>query len=983
MPHHGVLKEDSLSIKLRVVFDGSCPTSTGVSLNQIQSVGPTVQSDLFSIICRFRLHRYVVSADVVKMYRQFRVAEDQRQFQRILWRASPEMSLRIYNLNTITYGTSSASFLATRCLKQIGIDCEASDPEVSRIIQRDFYVDDLMSGFNTLSEAQTNCDSLNKILGSYGLQLSKWLSNEPQVLIDVEKEKIHPDLYNFSSASKTLGLLWANLPDKFLFYIPESSPRKITKRTILSEVSQIFDPLGLVQPCTMKAKILLQQLWLKRIGWDEVPPEEIVKDWLKIKSTLPSLNKISFQRRAICISPKSVTLHAFSDASTKGYGACIYLRSVSQDNVVSCHMLCAKGKVAPLKPISIPRLELCGAVVLVKLVHQVISALNIHLDSLVFWTDSTIVLCWLNMHPSKLNTFVANRVSLIQELSLGASWRHVDTHSNPSDFISRGCNPTTLLTSDIWIHGPEWLSLHDSQWPNSKFDLPDIPEVKPSENLISCAIVSESFPISNWSKIVRLKRVTAYCLRFLSNCRKAKVDREIGFLSVAELNASMSVLVKISQRESFPTELEILTNKKVLKPSQLRNLNSFLSPDGTLLVGGRLDYSSYCYEKRHPALLHSNHHLSKLIVEAEHLRLLHAGPQQMLASLRERYWIIGGRNICKKVFRSCVVCIRHNPHTVNPIMGNLPPCRVEKAYTFQYTGLDFCGPFLTKDRIGRGSKQNKCYICVFICLVTKAVHLELVSSLSTDSFMQCFRRFVSRRGKPSSVYSDNGTNFVGAHSLLKELGMFLKTNENELSSLAAKNELIWHFIPSYSPHFGGIWERAVRSVKFHLRRILGNNVLTFEDFATFLAQIECVLNSRPITPLSSEVSDLNVLTPGHFLTGRALSAIPDYNVTDITPNRLNRYQQVQQLAQQFWDRWSKEYLQLLQLRNKWQSNPPAFKINSVVLLKQDRSPPLRWRLGRIVELHPGKDSVHRVATVRTSSGVVRRAIASLCPLLPA
>lgn len=981
LPHHGVLKEESLSTKLRVVFDGSSSTTTGMSLNQLQAVGPVIQSDLFSILVRFRTLPFVFSADVHKMYRQIVIAEDERRFQRILWRPSPDLPIKIFNLNTVTYGTSSASFLATRCLYQIGIDCMTSHPDMSRIILQDFYVDDVLSGARSLSEAQSICTMMNSVFSSYGFPLCKWLSNEPSILVGLDKSEKHPNLYEFSSTCKTLGLLWSNLSDTLVFSISQRTFRTVTKRSMLSEIAQLFDPLGLVQPCTMKSKFLLQQLWLEKIEWDDCPSSDVVNEWLEIKSQLPLLNKFSFPRHAICKDPKSISLHAFSDASLKGYGSCVYIRSVLQDDSVFCHLLCAKGKVAPLRPMTIPRLELCGAVTMVKLVQQVLFALNVNFDDVVFWTDSTILLCWLKMHPNKLSTFVANRISLIQELSINAHWRHVGTHSNPSDLISRGSMPSDLVTSSLWLHGPDWILLPETDWPVSKFDVSDVPEIKPSVSLLAHSVSSsDAFLISSFSTLKGLKRVAAYSLRFISNCRKPSNDRQFGPLSLPELNSSINALIKISQEHSFSAELEAVASKRPFKSSQLRNLDPFLSPDGILLVGGRLKFSSYPFSKRHPAILHANHHLSKLLVESEHLRLLHAGPQHMLASLRERYWIIGGRNLCKKVSRTCVTCFRHSPKSVNPIMGNLPSCRVERSYTFQHTGLDFCGPFLVKDKKGRGSKNTKCYICVFICLATKAIHLELVSSLTTDSFLQCLRRFVSRRGKPSDLYSDNGSNFVGARSLLQELGGFLRNNEKTLTTFAVDNELVWHFIPSYSPHFGGIWERAVRSAKNHLRRVVGNNSFVFEDFITLLAQIECVLNSRPLTPLSCAPEDLTPLTPGHFLIGHAMCAVPESDVVDVNPNRLDRFQHVQQLAQHFWQRWSQEYLQLLQQRHKWQGGSPELPINTMVLLKQNRLPPLHWRLGRIVELHPGKDGVSRVASVRTSSGVVRRAIATLCPL---
>jgi len=265
-------------------------------------------------------------------------------------------------------------------------------------------------------------------------------------------------------------------------------------------------------------------------------------------------------------------------------------------------------------------------------------------------------------------------------------------------------------------------------------------------------------------------------------------------------------------------------------------------------------------------------------------------------------------------------------------------------------------------------------------MATKAIHLELVSDLTTENFIMALRRFVCRRGRPAKISSDNGTNFVGAHSELHHLGGFLKENEEELQDRLVTEGINWSFIPSYSPHFGGLWEAGVRSTKHHLKRVMGNALLTFEEFYSLLVQIESILNSRPLSPMSSHPMDLQSLTPAHFVTGGALTTIPCPDLTDVHETRLSRYQRVQQMQQHFWKRWSKEVISELQRRTKWKTNVGTLKINDLVLVKDDNLPPQRWRLGRVVELHPGTDGISRVATLRTTKGLIRRAAIKLCPL---
>lgn len=979
LPHHGVEKECSLTTKLRTVFDGSARSSNGISLNSLQMVGPVVQSDLFSILIRFRTHRYCISADIQAMYRQVLVAPADRKYQQILWRSNRDQELKTYELNTVTYGTASASFLATRCLVELGNLCEETNPLISRIIKQDFYVDDCLTGANTIAEAKYICAGLNKVLNSGCFPLRKWLSNSLEIVESVDEAIHHPDLRKFDTSSKTLGLLWSASCDQLKFSVSLSTSCAITKRTILSEISQIFDILGLVSPCIIRAKMLLQSIWLEKISWDSPLPPNLVDDWKAIRVALPELGNIEFSRHVLCNNTKAVSLHAFSDASTKAYGACIYLRSVDQDDNVTCSLLCSKGRVAPLKTLSIPRLELLGALILVRLASQVIEALNLKFDGITYWTDSTIVLSWIKLPPNRLCTFVANRIAEIQQSSRNATWHHIRSKDNPADLISRGLLPSELVVSDIWKHGPHFLQLPESSWPNSMFNVTEIPELKSEHSLVATSEIL-AFPFGRFSSLPRLARVMTYCLRFAQNCKVSFDKRQHGQLTSSEIDNAITKLIMISQNETFSSEIRSLKTNSQIRSSKIQSLSPFISDKNLVCVGGRIKNSPYDFEKKHPVLLDGKHHFSKLVALEEHSKLLHAGPQQMLFSIREKYWITSGRNLCKSVVRNCIQCFRNSPRYANPIMGDLPADRVSPSPPFAHTGVDFAGPFLLKSHKGRGSKTSKAYLCLFICFSSKAIHLELTTSLSTESFLMSLKRFVARRGKPFTMYSDNGKNFVGTNTEIKEIVKFLTNSKDATTKFATKLGFTWKFIPSYSPHFGGLWESSVKSCKFHIKRVAGNTPLTFEEFDTLLAQVESILNSRPLSPLSSDPSDLSPLTPGHFIIGRSLTTVPEADLTSEPTNRLNRYQHLQQMNQHFWKRWSQEYLGELQRRTKWQRHRSDLKLNSLVLLRNDNLPPLKWRLGRVTATFPGKDGIVRVAEVKTSTGIFRRSFANLCPL---
>nr|CAH7734117.1 unnamed protein product [Callosobruchus chinensis] len=373
MGHHGVYREDSLTTALRVVFDASIPSSTGYSLNKLQMVGPTIQEDLVSILIRFRRHNFVVSADIAKMYRCVLVAEEDRALQRILWRFDSNEDLNAYELNTVTYGMAAASFLAIRCIFQLADENLSTHPNIARIMKSDFYVDDLLTGADTIESATRISEVIFKILNQGCFKLRKFHSNEQKVLdwLETDNDNLSKMVdFGEREQAKTLGSMWCPKTDSLMYRVKElDSCNKVTKRTILSGSSKIFDPLGLVTLCVMQIKILLQSLWLENVSWDDALPGHIIDRWNEFKGDVNSLNDLVIDRHAFCRGMTTFEIHAFCDASEKVYGACVYVKSFGEnDNCL--HLLTAKGKVAPLKTVSLPRLELCGALLAARLAHK-------------------------------------------------------------------------------------------------------------------------------------------------------------------------------------------------------------------------------------------------------------------------------------------------------------------------------------------------------------------------------------------------------------------------------------------------------------------------------------------------------------------------------------------------------------------------------------------------------------------------------------
>ncbi|XP_029177719.1 uncharacterized protein LOC114945619 [Nylanderia fulva] len=984
LPHHCVFKSNNQTSKIRVVFDASCKSTEGLSLNDALMIGPVVQQELTSILIRFRFFIYVFSADVIKMYRQVLVDPSQTRLQRILWRDDPANNVDTYELLIVTYGTSSASYLATRCLTYHADQYAAKYPVGSREVKRSFYVDDFLSGADTLHEAKVLRDELIELLRIGSFELSKWASNCPELLKNIKDRDEEVITIHNETDSSILGIQWNQVKDVFHFaYNSDSTNSAVSKRVILSEVSRLFDPLGLLGPVIVIAKLILQDLWKAGIHWDESVPQELHTSWLKFKSQLHAVNQLQIPR-GVKYNPDSqlVQLHGFCDASQNAYGACIYVRTTIESSEYRSQLLCSKSRVAPLKAVSLPRLELSAAVLLAQLITKVKDSLGSPMQAFL-WSDSTIALNWIASSSRNWSVFVANRVGEIQRLTQISQWRHVSSSDNPADILSRGIYPYDLIASSMWWHGPSFLQLHENQWPSGSFTYPR--EDMPEQRRIAAIVVKHdqcmvTQLLTKHSSLNKILRIIAYCMRF-STKRNLAPNRTI---SSSELLLVTEIVCREVQKQVFSKEYEALKLGTTINTgSRLLPLTPFMDKDGLIRVGGRLKNSNLDFDACHPILLPRNHDLTQKIIRQEHIRNMHAGTQGTMAAVRQRFWPLSLRSAARKIIQECVTCFKAKPRFSEALMGSLPAGRVTPSRPFAHCGIDYAGPVTIREGNRRNSRNHKAYIAIFVCFATKAAHIEVVSNLTTDCFLGAFKRFIARRGKPTHMYSDNGTTFVGAKKQIKELYEFYNKQEtqSDLNQFCANEGICWGFIPPNAPHFGGLWEAAVKSAKHHLTRIVGQAHLNFEELQTVLSEIEAILNSRPITPLSVDPNDLCYHGPGHFLVGTALNSFPCRDFCEINENRLLRWQRVEQLRQHFWRRWSSEYLGSLQERSKWKQNSGIqLRVNQLVLVKQQNLPPLQWAIGRVLEIHPGSDNVKRTATIKTTKGTYVRPLSKLAIL---
>ena len=983
MPMHGVEKQSSTTTKLRVVFDASCKTTSGASLNDTLAVGPLLHPSLEEILIRFRSYRVALNGDISKMYREILLDPLDQQYHRFLWRSKPGGEIRDYCMRRVTFGVASSPYVAVRTLQQACQDFGQESPLARKHIYSSFYVDDLLGGADTEEEALEVYRQVDFVLRKAGFTLrkirssSEWLlSHIPNDLKESSQKKELVDCHS-TSYNKALGVVWDH-PDVMKTDVGKPYNFVPTKRGVLSDVAKTFDVMGWITPVILPMKLLIQELWRSKKGWDDPISTEQAGKHKLWREELSLLEEISIPR---CYFEQEqatdIQVHGFCDASLVAYGTVIYVRAEYANAPPTCRLVMAKSKVAPLNTRTIAELELCAAVLLTTVVKSVCKALSIPLEKVTAWGDSEVVLCWLRKCPADYKTFVANRIATITRTLPASQWKHVSTTMNSADCASRGCSAAEFKQDPLWWTAPPWLS--------AVSDEPDQPreeELNKHQNQLrkevcltaNCNLVT-STP-SDWlvrrtMSLRTLIHVTARVRRaaynFSATLKKHPLNKD-ELLSVEELKESTLFLLQRAQRRAYPAEVKGLLSTppvKIPENNKLIHLAPFLHNE-LLRVGGRLRKSRLDFNQSHPILLSVKDPLTKTIFLSKHMAMGHCGATLLLATVGTEYFVVGAKRLAQSICKECVTCRKISARSEQQLMADLPTDRITEHPAFNSVGIDYAGPFLLKTSKLRTSPKIKVWLAVFICFATKGVHLEIVSAQTTEAFVATMNRFVSRRGMPKHIYSDNGTNFIGAK---KELENFYKWMDasgvtTSLQSFFSDHKATWHCSPQRAPHFGGLWEAAVKAAKHHMKRIVGPQTLTFEEMNTVFVQIEACLNSRPLLEQQSHNTDgIQPITPAHLLIGKALKAYPE---KDIDPKMTCRGRWIlcQHMVQCFWKRWSSEYLVLLQRRNKWTRTQPNLGVGDIVLMKDGSDFKTHWALARVTKIFPGDDDLVRTVEVK-------------------
>ena len=792
--------------------------------------------------------------------------------------------------------------------------------------------------------------------------------------------------------------------DQFTFSIAIKAHQK-TRRGILSTVCSIYDPLGFLAPDTLVAKQILQKLCKLKLSWDEKIPPDIARIWESWLDSLHLLGTVGVNRSFTPFGFDDITsaqLHHFCDASEVGYGAVSYLRLANSKGQVCVSFVFGKAKVAPLKCTTIPRMELAAAVLAVRLDLMLRTELQLSLSDSSFWSDSMTVLQYIANKTTRFKTYVANRITFIHSLSKLEQWRHIASKENPADVASRGSSVKAFLQCQTWLSGPQFLRTL-SQWQgtieNEKAIPDDDPEIKQevSINATSVQSMEEFCPtsrlLSYFSKWTDLKRAVAWILKIKETLQqqcdeKNKINSSLSVkpkvnkkettrpLSVDDLEKAEQAIVNYVQNQHFSEEISLLTAGKAIKgSSHLFKLDPVMV-NGTLRVGGRLSKAALSEEAKHPAILPKSSNISELILRRVHEKVGHSGRNHMLSALRQQFWIPHANALARRIIRGCMTCRRLHQRPGEQKMSDLPPDRLSMDLPpFTMVGMDYFGPIEVK----RGRNTVKRYGAIFTCLTCRAVHLEVAHTLDTDSCINAIRRFICRRGTVKEIRSDNGTNFVSAN---RELKQALKTlNQDKIHATLLQEGIKWTFNPPHGAHHGGVWERLVQQIKKILCSVTKQQVVDDEALNTIFCEVEAVLNDRPLTPSSDDPNDLEALTPNHLLLLKGKPILPPGLFDKRETYGRRRWKQVQYISDLFWKRWAKEYLPIMQQRQKWNRPRRSFSVGDLVLLVEESAPRNSWPFGRITDTFKDAKGFVRRVRVKTQSNVLERPITKICLLI--
>ena len=990
LPHHIV----DNGKKLRVVYEGNAKTNISKkSLNDCLSRGPNLVEDLAGVFLRFRMNPIAFVADIERAYVQLALNPVDRDVTRFLWvknvhEAVTDQNIIEFRFCRVIWGIISSSFLLAFA---ITYHLQKENNEICKDILKNIYVDNLASGTSCVNDAELYYRKTKATFLSMSMNMCKWNTNSKSLYDSINVNDRCSD-----EKVKVLGMIWNTKSDSLNLMKIDLNVRQLTKRNILKVIGSFYDPLGMFAPLMLLPKLFIQNLWRLKFGWDDLLSEDLQTKWKKISHNLEGLHDISISR---CIDnlhcqDKCKRLVVFVDASKDAYATSIYLK-VGNGNLSNVDLVFSKNRLVPMNvKLSIPRLELMGVVIGCRAAKYLYEQLGLTSKDVILFTDSKCAIEWIRTNK-KLSRFVNSRVAEIHDYSIKITY--VKSEDNPADIATRGSTVNEIKCNKLWWNGPDWLKLSEEDWPQYLYDIEDETRLSITKEEMGNKVLYETGLVAEESKdesnmllginimrfatYVKLLRVTAWCLRFIANS-KSQIPVK-GVLTPQELKFANNLWIKFVQRFNFLKTIDALIDDK---PDQLvSKLGLYLDVDGIIRCGGR-----FRMVHDNPVLLPKKGYFTRLVILKYHRQLLHAGVKHTLAAVRDQYWILQGRSAVQSCIRQCLICIHWEGGPFKtPPFAPFPKSLLQiDDKPFQYVGLDYLGPLLVNNE----QRLIKNWICLFTCLKIRAVHLELVETLSAKSFLLCMRRFIARRGTPAMIISDNGSQIKLGSNVIQNI--WSKSQDNDdVQSFVADKGISWKFVTEHAPWQGGFYERLVRTVKSALKKSLGKSKIGTEQMTTLITEIESVVNSRPLLYSNDDINSIESLTPAHFISLNYKIGTPEV-LEEFRPREtsatslLETWRKGQVLLNRFWQSWSSEYFQELRERNKLKMKQVKGEIErypkpeEVVLVREPNISRGNWKMAKVIKVICSEiDKVPRAVKLLLSSRrVIKRPLKDVYPL---
>lgn len=992
IPGFTIVNENKSPPKPRFVLDfAAAATSGGKSVNSELLKGPDNLAPMLHGLCRFREQKIAVNADVKEMFHQIKIREEDQQSQRFLWRdADTTREPTVYIMQVMAFGPKCSPACAQAVKNTHAEKYRAECPQAVEALIKTTYVDDYFNSHATVDEAvQVSLDAI-RICNDISFPLVGFQSNQPDMLKQLPQEHVKEAFVSMdpeearSLIAKVLGMYWDPLLDVFIYKLHTNNmvekmldeTHHPTKRELLTTLMKVFDPLGLIAHYLIRAKMILQEVWRDGTNWDEPINARLLMPWREWVKELQNIEMIKIPRQYAPVNPleTKVQLIIFVDASETGFAATGYFLFTTNDHSHVAHVM-AKAKVAPLKQLSMPKLELQGAVLGVRTATSIKDLHSFPIDDVLFLSDSRVVLAWITARNLKLKQFVALRISEILDGSTRAQWYHIGSKHNVADDGTKCNDPTMGNTTTRWFKGADFLSKPREEWPitaalelESQTVVSAVHCIPPTIPLSFTTLddIAEKYK-SKWATYVRiLARILKLSLKNNTNTGFIRCN----YINPKELRRAEEILFRKIQVDSFPNEVTALMNgEAVHKASSILSLTPRLAADGVIRLSSRAQQANTSYAARNPAVLPNKHELVDLMIQHYHELNFHIAEDTTIADIRERAWIVHIRSALARVRKSCAYCILRKAQPQMPLMGQLPPARLDfSAKPFTHVGVDCFGHYDVK--FGRGKVKR--WILLFTCLTFRAVHLEMLNNMSTDECLAAIRRFQARRGRNLQFYSDCGTNFVGADRQLQRDVADMRRTLCE--SVAQEFSVKWQFQPAYAPWRGGAWERLIKSIKKCIDYVFVGENPREDILRNAMTEAETRMNQRPLTHVPVDPEDEKPLTPNMALFGDeelSMSVAPG-TFSDCDAYSKSAYRRSQHLADKMFSRWLKDYLPTIVRRPKWLTEVKPAQVNDLAILIDPTQPRDAWKLGRLTAIYPGPDGRVRSADILLKDGSMKK-----------